>query len=96
MKTLAIIMAAIALSGCVSVGDHVGGPDRCVSVAYGACTMKVVNGVVEPGSTIDIYSDGTILVDADVRASGVRHAFDAARYNGTLFEGNDRPDQPLN
>lgn len=83
MKLL-IIAAALStlLSGCASIGDHVGGPDRCMVMAGDVCAQRVENGMVVAGSTVDIYNDGTILADVPVRKSAMRHMGDSVAYNG--------------
>lgn len=83
MKKLIIIAALSALlTGCASVGDHVGGPDRCMVETSGICAQRVVDGVIVAGSTVDMYNDGTVLADVPVKQSGLRHMYDGVEYNG--------------
>lgn len=94
---IASILAACMLSGCASVGDHVGGPDRCISTVEGHCTLLVRNGVVAGGETVDMYNDKSIGFNVPVRKSGLRHAYDAVNYNGGMFVlESKRPTKKLN
>lgn len=73
------------LTGCSSVGDRVGGADRCMSYAYGACLLKVEDGLVVAGDTLDMHGKDEAYVNADPRESALRHAFSDARDYGTII-----------
>lgn len=96
LPALVIVIAAIT-TGCASVGSHVGGPDRCMTYSYGACTLKVENGILLAGSTLDLHGRTENYVDADPHESALRHAFTAINDNGgTLIGPSHNPtEKPL-
>lgn len=77
----------VSLTGCAKVGDHVGGPNRCMTYSYGACVLKVENGMLLAGSTLDLHGRTENYIDADVRESGLRHAFSGITDNGGVLIG---------
>lgn len=77
----------VSLTGCAKVGDHVGGADRCMTYSYGACVLKVENGMLLAGSTLDLHGRTESYVDADPRESAIRHAFTAINDNGGALIG---------
>ncbi len=98
MKKLLIALLATLATGCASSGDIVGGPDRCLTYAYGGCAMKVVNGRALAADTLDLHGRTQSYVNADPKESAIRHAFSGVTDNGGMFIGEkarDPREKPL-
>lgn len=88
LKFILGLAIAASLTGCAGVGDHVGGPNRCMTYSYNACLLKVENGVVLAGSTLDMHGRDEAYVDADPRESALRHAFSGITDHGGILIGD--------
>lgn len=87
LKAIFALAVVAALTGCAGVGDYVGGKDRCMSYSYNACTLKVENGIVIAGSTLDLHGKNEDYVDANPHESALRHAFSAITDTGGAIIG---------
>lgn len=93
MQIVSLTLAVMLLTGCSGrVGHYVGGKDRCLTYAFSGCALRVNNGIVQTGSTIDMYNNREVLIDASPRESAARHAYDAVSYSGGMFIGESRRD----
>ena len=93
MKTVSVMLAVMILAGCGGgVGHYVGGKDRCLTYTFSGCALLVNNGIVQTGSTIDMYNNKEVLIDVSPRESAARHAYDAVRYSGGMFIGESKRD----
>lgn len=93
MKIITVVLLAMCLTACGGdVGRYVGGKDRCLTYTFSGCALLVDNGIVKAGSTIDMYNNSDVLIDAPIRESAARHAYDAVSYSGGMFIGESRRD----